>query len=202
MKDLPILLIDIDTDLESDLTMTAVSFVGNPAIKKNMMLFDEDNSHKLKFNLDPLQWIASGPAILADTPIYRNDKYGEYYTIFPKEVVKKLVIKMMAQGTNKNVNLFHSSSLIDGVTLFESFISDEQRGIKPMVGYEDTPDGSWFVSYKIDNPELQDKITSGEIKGFSVEGLFKLNMTKDVLPSPDGSAVLMNKVVEILSQIK
>ena len=40
------------------------------------------------------------------------------------------------------------------------------------LGYENIPKGSWFVSYKVDNDDLWDKVKNGEVLGFSVEGLF------------------------------
>jgi hypothetical protein len=73
----------------------------------------------------------------------------------------------------KNVNLFHDPNLqTEGVTIFESFISDASRGILPMKGFEDLPDGSWFISAKVENDDVWNKIKAGEVKGFSVEGIF------------------------------
>ena len=42
----------------------------------------------------------------------------------------------------------------------------------PPKGYEDVADGSWFVSYLIDNEDVWQRVKSGEFKGFSVEGVF------------------------------
>ena len=63
--------------------------------------------------------------------------------------------------------------LAEGVYLIESFIIDSMRGIKAPEGFEDLPDGSWFISCKVDNEAIwNDYIKSGKFKGFSVEGLF------------------------------
>ncbi len=43
---------------------------------------------------------------------------------------------------------------------------------KTMKGFEDMADGSWFISAKVNNEEVWQKVKAGEIKGFSVEGLF------------------------------
>jgi len=60
-----------------------------------------------------------------------------------------------------------------GVTMFESFISDKSRGIEPMKGFEDAPDGSWFVSdASRENDEVWDKVKQGMVNGFSIEGIF------------------------------
>ena len=54
---------------------------------------------------------------------------------------------------------------------------------------EDIKEGSWIVLYKCDNKEIYNKAINGEIKGFSIDGLFSLEeinlksetMTKDDL---------------------
>jgi hypothetical protein len=35
------------------------------------------------------------------------------------------------------------------------------------------PEGSWFITAKVNNDDVWTKIKSGDIKGFSIEGLFK-----------------------------
>jgi len=32
--------------------------------------------------------------------------------------------------------------------------------------------GTWMLSMKVNNPDIWDKVKSGEIKGFSIEGYF------------------------------
>jgi hypothetical protein len=85
---------------------------------------------------------------------------------------------------------------VEGVTMFESFITDASRGIQPMKGFEDAPDGSWFGSFKVDNPQVWNDVKDGKFKGFSVEGLFtyKTQMSKE--------QELMNAIKEILQRVK
>jgi hypothetical protein len=83
-----------------------------------------------------------------------------------------------------------------GVTMFESFISDKSRGIAPMKGFEDAPDGSWFVSMLVENDEVWQKVKEGMINGFSIEGIF--NYT----PKLSKDEVKMQKIKDILSSIK
>jgi hypothetical protein len=51
----------------------------------------------------------------------------------------------------------------------------------PPTGYEDAKDGSWFLTYLIDNEEIWAKVKDGEWKGFSVEGLFDMEEQDEVL---------------------
>jgi hypothetical protein len=82
-----------------------------------------------------------------------------------------------------------------GVTMFESFISDKSRGIEPMKGFEDAPDGSWFVSMLVENDEVWEKVKEGLINGFSIEGIF--NYT----PKLTNEEIKMQKIINILEQI-
>ena len=93
--------------------------------------------------------------------------------------------------------MHNSSQQFEGVTLFESFISDPSRGIMPMKGFEDAPVGSWFGSMIVENDEAWAKVKSGEIMGFSVEGLFSYK-PKEVKQA----ASLMDAIKKILSQVK
>lgn len=146
------------------------------------------------------QQIASGPLMLADTPIYRNDGGKEYYVVFPKDTIRKIVLKFFKKGYQSNVNLMHDASqAVDGVTMFESWITDSNRGILPMQGFEDAPDGSWFGSFKVENQDVWNKIKSGEFKGFSVEGFF--NYKKEAQPMSVEES-LWNQIVDVLSQVK
>jgi hypothetical protein len=90
-----------------------------------------------------------------------------------------------------------SNHQFEGVTLFESFISDPSRGIMPMKGFEDAPVGSWFGSMIVDNEQAWAKVKSGDIAGFSVEGLFNYK-PKEV----NKIASMVDEIQKILSQVK
>lgn len=124
--------------------------------------------------VDEEKRIISGPLMVANQKIYRYDpELGEYDVFFSPETIKQIAIKMAKRGYHQNVNLMHSGDLkLDGVTLFEVFQSDKERGIQPMKGYEDLPDGSLFGSMYVENDNAWDIIKKGLVKGFSVEGNF------------------------------
>jgi len=146
---------------------------------------------------DEEERIVSGALMLADTPIYRNDGNGEYYVVFTKDTIKKIAQKYFKKGYQNNVNLMHDSGqIMEGVTMFESWIVDEKRGIKPMKGFEDVKDGSWFGSFKVENDDVWNMIKEGKVKGFSVEGIF--NYIKD----KSKEEKMMESIIEILEQVK
>ena len=118
--------------------------------------------------------IITGALMIPQQLIYRNsEQFGEHYVKFSVETIKQIAIKFSKKGYQKNVNLMHEADMqVDGVTMFESFISDSKRGIKPMEAFKDLPDGTWFGSFYVENPKVWELIKSGEVKGFSVEGMF------------------------------
>lgn len=183
--DLPVFEMVINNEETSDVEVSFVALVDKPAIERNFMAFKDQ---KLDFAINEDKKIISGPAMVADQLIYRKDENGEYNVFFSPDTVRDIAVKFFKKGYQKNLNLFHDVALsVEDVTIFESFVSDKTRGIQPMKGFEDLPDGTWFISAKVDNEEAWGKIKSGEVKGFSVEGIFsflKRQNGTDVKHSP------------------
>lgn len=197
MAELPVYKCAIDDQLDSDLQVEFVSFVDKPAIEKNFLAFKS----QLRFNIDQDKRIVSGPAMLADMLIYRNDPegLGEYYTTFDKTSILSIVQKFFKKGFIKNFNLMHDASTATSqVTIFESFLTDAARGIVPMKGFEDAADGSWFISAKVEDDTVWEKVKAGEVKGFSVEGIFKQMPVKMNKISPD---LALEKIKQILQSM-
>ena len=167
---LPVYKLQIDASVDSDLQVDFVALVDAPAIQKDFIAFNE----RIKFAVNEDRHIISGPAMLADVPIYRRDDHlGEYMVVFDSPTIFQIAQKFFAKGFNQNFNLMHDPKMkVAGVCIFESFIVDSSRGIKPMAGFEDAKEGSWFISAHVTNPELWQTIKEGKVKGFSVEGVF------------------------------
>ena len=164
--------INIDDELTG---INAISLVESPAVEKDFLCFSKEKE-TVKLNFDKAKRVISGVVCLADTPIYRyNEKYGEYYVVFSKETIQKMVEKFAKMDLFKSVNLQHDDTkFVDGIYMFESYIINKERGINP-VEFSDIPDGSWIASYKVENDELWGEIINGnKLNGFSLQGLFEL----------------------------
>jgi len=151
--DLPVYKLVIDPKADEMSEVTAVALVDFPAIQEDFQYF---NLHKQQYKIESEdQRIVSGPLMIADKPIYReNDEFGSHYIVFDAPTIKNIAIKYAKKKYQSNVNEMHDpNKMVAGAVLFESFISDSARGIKPMDGYEDAPDGSWFGSMFIENEE-------------------------------------------------
>jgi hypothetical protein len=200
-KMLPVYKMDIVSDENSDLEVDWIALVDKPAIEKNFMAFNE-HEQKMAFAIQEDEQIITGALMLADKIIYRHDENGEYYVQFGKDTIKKIAQKFFTKGYQSNVNLMHDSGQrLDGLTMFESWITDEKRGVKAMKGFEDVPEGSWFGSFKVNNPDVWQMVKEGKVKGFSVEGLFQMKPTE----KQDINKVAENmwsQIQDILSQVK
>ena len=168
--ELPIYKLTIDEAHEG---VSMVALVENPAIEENFMAFAKH--HKFA---ETDKRVLTGPLMIPDKPIYRNDERGEYYVVFDKDTIYKIVQKLFKQGAQSAVNLAHATP-VQGVTMFESYIIDREKGVMPPKGF-DEPDGSWFGSFKVDNDQVWDEfIKTGKFKGFSVEGAFGMQPVND-----------------------
>ena len=164
--------INIDDELTG---INAISLVESPAVEKDFLCFSKEKE-TVKLNFDNAKRVISGVVCLADTPIYRySEGYGEYYVVFSKETIQKMVEKFAKMDLFKSVNLQHDDTkFVDGIYMFESYIINKERGINP-VEFSDIPDGSWIASYKVENDELWGEIINGnKLNGFSLQGLFEL----------------------------
>lgn len=161
---------------DDDITgIDAISLVDIPAVQKNFLCFSKDKE-PVKLNFDNSKHVITGVVCLADTPIYRySERYGEYYVVFSKETIQKMVEKFARMDLFKSVNLQHDDTkFVDGIYMTESYIINKERGINP-IEFADVPDGSWIASYKVDNDELWGEIINGnKLNGFSLQGMFDL----------------------------
>lgn len=187
---LPVYKLDIN-EFDEETGIDFVSLVENAAIQKDFLAFSET---PIKFAIqDEEKRIVTGAAMIADLPIYRRDDIrGEYYVVFDKESIFKIAKKWARSNQYNSVNAHHKTPIMNGVSLFESYIIDRERGVMPPNGFEEVADGSWFVSYLIDNDDVWAKVKSGEFKGFSVEGVFDFPEAKE--------EQLIEQMKEILSK--
>jgi hypothetical protein len=173
--DLPIYELKIQEELQDDAEVSFIALVDKPAIMRDFVAFSQDTYGQSFAIQDEDKHIISGPLMLADKPIYRNNKkFGEHFVTFSAETIKDIAIKFSKKGYQGNVNLMHDQDMqLDGLIMFESFIVDKARGIQPMAGFEDAKDGSWFGSFYVENEQAWQLIKQGKVKGFSVEGYFE-----------------------------
>lgn len=175
-----------------------ISLVDAPATETNWMCFKEQDN--IKFSIvNEDEHILAGVVMVADKPIYRIAPDGtEFYIVFSKDVIKRMAEKMLDDNTFNNIDIQHDGNIIphDKVKLVELFIADETKGIKP--NYLDVPDGSLLANYKIYDEQLWQMAKSGELNGFSLEGVFT---TVRYEQNKNNKHTKMSKIKEMLKSI-
>ena len=177
----------IDINDEDETGLDAISLVQHPAIEVDFLCFNEDTK-KIDFSADEDKHILTAVALRADHPIYRRNGDYEYWVIFTKDVIRKLVTKYAKNNLFNSVNIEHNDySFVKSAYMIESYIVDKARGIVPNE-FSDIEDGSWIVSYYIDDESLWNVVKNTDaLNGLSVQGLFKLVDKQDFSSQKDQS---------------
>ena len=187
-----------------------IALVDEPAIESDWIAFNKHQNFKIQ---SKERRIVSGYAMIADLEIPRYDERRGYYNVtFRKGNIEKIWLNFHRNNLMTNTNEMHQSGkFAEGVFVCESFIIDSERGIKAPEGFKQEPDGSWFISMKVENDDVWNKVLEGTFKGFSIEGRFferpaetfasklkdliNINMTKEELK--DKVVSFFNKEEEV-----
>ena len=156
-----------------------ISLVDLPAVDSEFMAFREEEK-ELKFKVQSEeQRIISGVLMRANYNIYREDpQLGSYYIRYSPETIRIMAEKLFRDGNQNSINLMHlPGSNVSGINLIQLFIKDTEKGIVPQ-GFEHIEDGSLFATYHVENDQIWNEIKNGTFKGFSLEGLFKVEQLK------------------------
>lgn len=144
-----------------------VSIVTMPAIEESFIKLSK-TENEIKMKVDDEKHIISGPVLIPEQLIIRVDASGhKYYIKWSKETIEQVAINFFKNHRNTEGNVEHQFS-VNGVTFFESFLLNKERGIAP-VEFKDLPDGTWIMSAKITNEDVWNAIKSGELTGFSID---------------------------------
>jgi hypothetical protein len=166
----------------------AISLVEKPAIEVDFVALSKEVI-QLK-TIDEDKRILMGAVLIPDKVIPRDG----YNIVFSKETIKLSQEFFFKRNNNKNSTIEHDADqFVDGFTIIESWIKeDNEKDKSNLYGY-DLPVGTWFAMAKVDNDDAWQKVKSGEVKGFSIDGYF--DTKKQQLNS-------INMVTEIIDAIK
>jgi len=148
----------------------AVSVVHSPAIEENFIAL---NKHEIELKeVDAEKKILMGAALIPNKQIYRkNNKNEEYYIYFSADTVRK-ASELFLINSNQNNATYEHERKINGLSVVESWIiEDEEKDKSTLYGFS-LPKGTWMISMKVNNPEIWQDVKEGKVKGFSIEGYF------------------------------
>ena len=154
----------------------AISLVEDPAIESNFVWFDKE---KVQFEkIDNEKRLVVGPVLIPNKKILRIDGEGKPYEVFFKpETIEKLAQGYLKKGYQAKTTVEHEDK-VSGVTLVESWIKTSKLDKSNSYGLN-LPIGSWVGMFKVDNDDIwKDYVKNGEVKGFSIEGIFSHDLVK------------------------
>ena len=161
------LLID-ETKLETGIN--AVSVVESPAIEENFVAL---NKHEVELKeVDNEKRILMGAALIPNKQIYRRVKDKEFYIFFSEDTVRKASELFLMRSNQNNATLEHEKKMLDGMSVVESWIIEDEKTDKSRLYNFNLPKGTWMISMKVNNDEIWNKVKAGDVKGFSIEGYF------------------------------
>ena len=135
---------------------------------------EREKMSKQKFATDDEKRMVVGPAMIPDLKIFRKDSKGNpYYVYFSSETIKMIAEKYMRNKYIDNNDENHNGKAVSDVYVVESWIKEDKEDKSNKYGYSELPIGTWFVSMKVKNDEIWNKVKRGELNGFSVSGYFE-----------------------------
>ena len=147
-----------------------------------------------QFSYDDEKRIVTGPLMIPNKMIIRKDADGgKYYVYFSKATIRKMAEKFLKLSKHNNTDTMHDHNVMNSNTLVETWISESKMHDKSYKYGFNLPEGTWYVSYKINDDQTWERVKSGELKGFSLDGGFiekltdnqRLNNIKDILRNVD-----------------
>ena len=126
----------------------------------------------LTFSTDTMRRWVTGVFMIPNKPIYRNSGGREWMAVFSADDIRKMGERFMKVSGGLGSTINHDSNRKAKAFLVESYFTDVNRGIVAPKWAGDLPNGTWVGSYKIEDDKTWGMVLSGEINGFSVEGMF------------------------------
>ena len=198
-------IIELIIDEENEFSgIEAISVVENPAIEEDFIALKEHKEVKLA-EVDKEKRILMGAALIPNKKIYRNSGEEEYYIFFSEDTVRKASELFLMKGNQNNSTSEHNVEL-EGMSVVESWIIEDEKKDKSRKYDFDLPVGTWMVSVKVNNDDVWNQVKAGEVKGFSIEGYFadKMDGPKESLPEQMCSECLdeLNAEYELLEALE
>lgn len=153
----------------------AISLVEEPAIEETLIALSEQKEIKVQLANEDKHMVYSA-VLVPDKPIYRrSDNGNEFYVEFTKESIEQMAQNFFKEFRQSDITLDHQTDATD-ITVVESWIkADMYKDKSVALGLnEQLPVGTWFCAMKVNNDDVWKRIKAGELNGFSVESMIKL----------------------------
>ena len=190
-------IVELFLDDNEESGIEAISIVESPAIESDFIALKSDEVKLAE--VDKEKKILMGALLIPNKPIYRKTEGEEYYIYFSKETVLKASQRYLTNGYQGNSTLEHSDNL-EGLTLVESWIVEDEVQDKSRKYGLNAPVGTWMGTIKVNNDEVwNDYVKTGKVKGFSIEGFFADKIEASKMNKQEQEAdLLLSKITSIV----
>ena len=174
-------IVELILDENSVEGIEAISIVENPAIEEDFVALKNEEVQLAQID----KQLLVGALLIPNKPIYRRKGEDEYYIYFSKDTIRKAAEMYLMKGNQNNSTLEHQHSL-NGLTLVESWLVEDETHDKSRKYGLNVPVGTWMGVVKVNNDEVwNDYVKTGKVKGFSIEGYFIDKMERPNEPIND-----------------
>ena len=174
-------IVELILDENSVEGIEAISIVENPAIEEDFVALKNEEVQLAQID----KQLLVGALLIPNKPIYRRKGEDEYYIYFSKDTIRKAAEMYLMKGNQNNSTLEHQHSL-NGLTLVESWLVEDETHDKSRKYGLNVPVGTWMGVVKVNNNEVwNDYVKTGKVKGFSIEGYFIDKMERPKEPLND-----------------
>ena len=181
----------------------AISVVESPAIEEDFIALKNQEQIRLA-EISKEKRLLMGAALIPDKPIYRKNGDHEFYIYFSKETVAKASQMFLKAGNQGKATMEHTDEKLEGMTIVESWLIEDEVHDKSRKYGLDMPVGTWMVAMKVDNDDIWNNyVKEGKVKGFSIEGYFadKLNRPQDKqIEQLTEEDKLLNEIIDVLKE--
>jgi hypothetical protein len=203
--ELPIFNCVIDENLKDKTGIFAMSFVKCPAVDVDFVKLSEQMKLPVHLHRDKHKQILTGAVLKPEQLIYRKDSKGNsFYIRFSADEIEKITHKMLQNGIAiHNTTHQHQIPLSNNYLVECWLIEDSDNDKANALGFKDLPKGTLMVSYKITDSDYWNKeVLTGNVKGFSLEGLFyhvSLSDNKELLNKSPKNKDMNKDVIKLLN---
>lgn len=182
-------------DDQGKLGISAIGLVHDPAIEELWVKLS-------KIKLSEVQQerrMLYGATLVPDKHILRLDANGdEFYITFDKETIMKCAHQFLKQNL-QHMHTFEHEHPISGCVVVESWIVEGEQDKSRQLGI-DVPIGTWMIGTKVEDDDIWEEVKQGNIRGFSIEGMF--NEIGLSMSAPSNEDLFIAELEKLLEEFK
>ena len=186
------------SDDSQELAIDAISLVTSPAIEQDFVYFGKEKNNLTFAKVDEEKRMLVSPALIPNKQIFRHNPNtdSDYYVYFSPETVRK-ASELYLKHNNHHKATYQHQDRVSGVLTTESWIIEDSKLDKSNLYGFSLPKGTWMVKLKVSNDKLWEEITSGNLRGLSIEGYFTNRMQEMSEKAPTTEEILsaLNEII-------